>query len=163
MALNLGSASFISGTSVTVTLDPIALNFLLRSPSGPVGRLILSIAEKTVVVAKANAPVKTGRLQSSIALVSFKPTVQGMEAQIAVNVNYAQAVTFGLRGGRTIRAKNARVLKFPGSGGGSVYRRQVTQGRTSPNPFFWRSLIQVLASDPRVQIISQTFDPGTPL
>lgn len=162
MALNLGSASFISGTSVTVTLDPIALNFLLRSPSGPVGRLILSIAEKTVVVAKANAPVKTGRLQSSIALVSFKPTVQGMEAQIAVNVNYAQAVTFGLRGGRTIRAKNARVLKFPGDGG-MVYRRQVTQRRTSPNPFFWRSLIQVLASDPRVEIISQTFDPGTPL
>lgn len=162
MALDLGSASLISGVSVKVTLNPIALNFLLRSPSGAVGVFILSLAEKTVLLAKTMAPVKTGRLRSSIGLVSFKPSVNGMEARIAVNVSYAQAVNYGVAGGRTIRAKNGGVLKFP-SGGGPVYREQVTQGKNKPNPFFWKALIATMSSDRRVKILSQTFDPGSPL
>lgn len=161
MAVDLGTASMV-GTSVRVILDPIALNFLLKSPSGLVGRLILSIAQKTVVVAKANAPVKTGMLRSTISIVDFKPTLEGMQAKVAVNVSYAQAVHFGVAGGRTIRAKGGKVLKFP-SNGGFVYRRQVTQGRTTPNPFFWRALMEVMVTDPRVVVLSSTFDPGIPL
>ena len=162
MAIDLGSASLISGVSVRVTLNPIAMNFLLNSATGPVGRFILSIAQKTIVVAKATAPVKTGRLRTSIGLVGFKPTPRGVEALIAVNVSYAQAVNYGVKGGRTIFPKNGRVLRFP-SGGGVVYRPQVTQGYNAPNPFFWHALIKTLASDPRVKILSQTFDPGSPL
>ncbi len=163
MALDLGSATFVGGVQVQVILDPIALNFLLKSPRGPVGLLIISLAERTVAMAKVMAPVKTGRLRSSISLLSVTPTPAGVEARVVVNVNYAQAVHFGLRGGRTIEAKSGSVLKFPGSGGATVYRRQVTQGATKPNPFFWRALLRSLTLDPRVKVLSATFDPGTPL
>ena len=173
MAIDLGGASLIGGTSVQLTLDPIALNFLLRSPSGPTGRFILSLANQTVAAAKLSAPVRTartadeasrsGRLRSSIALIDFTPTTEGMQAQVAVNVEYALPVHYGLAGGRPIKPKTGKVLRFPGKGGGVVYRSQTTQGRTTPNPFFWTALLRVLITDPRVKILSQRFDPGTPL
>ena len=162
------------GVSVKIILDPAAMNFMLRSPGGMVGKFILSLATKTVARAKIIAPVRTARapeeasrsgvLRSSIGILDFTPTFQGMQAKVVVNVSYALPVHYGLAGGVPIRPKNSnKVLRFPSKAGTILFRAETTQGKTTPNPFFWKALMEVLIQDPRVKILSATFDPGTPL
>jgi len=169
----IGTAT--GGVSVKIILDPAAMNFMLRSPGGMVGKFILSLATKTVARAKIIAPVRTARspeeasrsgvLRSSIGILDFTPTFQGMQARVAVNVSYALPVHYGVAGGVKIRPKNSnKVLRFPGKAGAIVFRPETTQKANAPNPFFWKALMEVLVTDPRVRkILSSTFDPGTPL
>jgi len=166
----IGSAT--RGVSVNVVLDPIALNVLLNTPSGVVGRFITSVATIAVAYAKSIAPVRISRsseeasrsgvLRSSIGIISVKPTLQGIQVKIAVNVKYALAVHYGTRA-RVIRPKRKKLLRYPTSGGVIRYSKSVNSPGNSPNPFFWDAMIRSLILDPRVTILSATFDSGSPL
>lgn len=51
---------------VKLVLDGVRMAELLRSPTGPVGRMLIERGERVKVAARAKAPVKSGCLQSSI-------------------------------------------------------------------------------------------------
>lgn len=69
---------------------------LLKSTSGPVGRMLARYAAKTETAAKARCPVDTGRLRGSI---NWRIEIdgKGLVAIIGTNVEYAIYVHEGTR------------------------------------------------------------------
>lgn len=61
---------------------------LLRSTSGPVGKMLARYAVRTETAAKARCPVDTGRLRSSITW-RIEVDGRGLVAIIGTNVEYA--------------------------------------------------------------------------
>lgn len=83
-------------SNVDVVLDQAALNRLLNSPDGPVGKEILRRTTKVDRRAKELCPVDTGRLRSSITNRVVRDS-QGIAGIVGTNVSYALFVEFGTR------------------------------------------------------------------
>lgn len=81
-------------TVVTYQLNVQQLDYLLRSPDGPVGQQLAVIAQDITNIAKTVVPVDTGRLRSSITWV-IGSTGNGLFARIGTNVNYGPFVELG--------------------------------------------------------------------
>ncbi len=79
-----------------VRLDQAALDRLLRSPDGPVGRALLNEGRILTNEAKQACPVDEGRLRSSIA-ASLVPTAQGLAVEVGSPLEYAAYVETGTR------------------------------------------------------------------
>lgn len=69
---------------------------LLRSTTGPVGRMLARYAALTETAAKARCPVDTGRLRSSITW-RMEIDSDGLVAIVGTNVEYAIYVHEGTR------------------------------------------------------------------
>ena len=74
-----------------------AIDSLLTSPTGAVGRHIFKIGVNVQSTAKSLCPVDTGRLRSSIQTTSPRSTGTGLSVRIGSNVNYARYVELGTR------------------------------------------------------------------
>lgn len=79
-----------------VILDPAAIDELLKSKNGPVGRWLAATAQKVTNEAKRRSPVDTGRLRASIAWQLLEDS-DGVFARVGTDVNYAPFVHEGTR------------------------------------------------------------------
>jgi hypothetical protein len=127
---------------VQLRLNTGAINRMLYSSGGIVGRAIYRMGLEWVKEAKSRAPVKTGALKASIGILVWPGPRNSLEA--GANINYAINVEKGVKGGTEILPKNGKVLRFPNKAGVIVYAPKVTQGAVKANPFLWDSLVAVV-------------------
>lgn len=85
-------------SNAAVRLDPEAIQRLLTSENGPVGRDLLRRAVRVEAAAKRACPVDTGRLRASLTHV-IEEDGEGLYAVVGTNVEYAIYVELGT--GRT--------------------------------------------------------------
>lgn len=80
----------------TVRFDAAALDRLLKSEEGPIGRDLLKRAIRVESTAKHLAPVDTGLYRSSITH-DLRRDSRGLVAFIGSNIHYAIHLEFGTR------------------------------------------------------------------
>lgn len=103
-----------------IVLHPAALDHLLRSPQGAVGRDLLRRAVRVESQAKVNASgrpgprVRSGRLRASITHQIIATPMGGLVARIGSNVEYAGFVEYGTRA-HTIKPRRKRALYWKGA------------------------------------------------
>jgi hypothetical protein len=119
---------------------------LLKAPSGAVSRYMVRKAQKVLAAAQAilAGMVKdgTGELESSL-IVQPIPTPAGMTVQVIADSPHAKFFHEGTRP-HQIRPVQAKVLRFPGSGGVVVFHPgPVNHPGTPPHPF----LVTALAAE----------------
>lgn len=125
-----------------VRYDAGAIQALVRSPQGPVAVDLLRRGRAVEAAAKIGCPVDKGRLRSSIT-AEIVMVAGGLVCRIGTNVAYARAVhdgtgIYGPRGA-PIRPVRAKVLAWPGRGGGGGGFAMYVKG--SPGrPFLARAL-----------------------
>lgn len=116
-----------------IILDHVAINHMLRSPTGIVGRDMIKRGRRVRTLARVLAPKRTGRLAASIR-VSVLLGFDGVTVQVGSALDYARYVHdgTGVYGphGRPITA-HGRAMRFRGRGGGVVYARTVSGVRGS--------------------------------
>lgn len=118
-------------------LNPAATRQLLSSGSGGLAKNMLKRGHRVASFAKKFAPVRTGRLRSSVNVVLI--SVNGYPGvAVGTNVKYAKFVHDGRR---AFRAKPGKVLVFKAKGRGNkmVFTKKVKA--TKPNPFLKDALI----------------------
>lgn len=101
-------------------------------------KLLTSLAEMIAERMRVEAPVASGKLRDSIAIVSTPG-----KRVIGPDVPYADFVELGTQP-HVIRAKPGGTLAFS-VGGNTVYAAVVNHPGTKPNPFVKRSLDAVLS------------------
>jgi len=123
-----------------VVIDPVRLAEFMRSPQGPVYRLMIQDGEKVKVEAKRLVGVKTGNLRDHI--VKRVVEERGLPAVI-VGVDKVPYAFWHHQGTEphVIRAKNAPLLVFFWKKVGRVVAfKQVNHPGTKPNPFLVNAL-----------------------
>lgn len=113
---------------VHVIIDHVALQRLLKSPFGPVGRDAVRRGRRVRNVAQRLAPKRSGRLASSIN-VNVKIRLSGLVVEVGSDLSYARFVhdgtgIYGPRH-RPITGGRGGVMVFRGSTGEVVYARSV--------------------------------------
>jgi len=131
------------GASFSLVLNNGAIQRMLKSRQGPVGRFIRRVGIEWVDTARKRAPVRTGALRDSIKVIEWNKGLLVLEA--GATVDYSLAVHQGRTGIRTVTPSKSSVLKFPDKAGVFIYRPQARQGPVRPNPFLWDSLVSVIA------------------
>lgn len=124
-----------------IRLDRAELNRAMTNAS----REELREASRQVVNrAKILAPVRTGRLRSSIR--AEPPRIFSLRGSVTVgsDLEYAAMVNDGTRR-HFIRPKTKQYLRFRGRDGSIVFARVVDHPGTKPNPFLDRALREVAA------------------
>lgn len=126
------------------TLDYAAIDRILNSPNGEVGRDLERRANRLRDAAKMQVGVRTGRLRRSIRVYGHRRTALGQKIQIGSSVPYALLHHNGSRP-HIITPSNQRFLKFKPKGGaksgwniladGSVLARKVRHPGTKPNRY----------------------------
>ena len=113
-------------------LDDVALNKLLNSPSGEVGKHMRRIGLEIVAGAKAMVGVRTGRLRQNI---SMRQGLQGrvQYVEVRADTTYAYMHHEGTRP-HEIRGNVGRLMRF-NVGGQMIYARRVDHPGTRPNPY----------------------------
>jgi hypothetical protein len=127
-------------TVARIRLDRAQLNRTLTNAS----RSELREASRQVVNrAKILAPVRTGRLRSSIR--AEPPRIFSLRGSVKVgsDLEYAAFVNDGTRP-HQIRPRNRQVLRFQ-VGGRTVFAKVVNHPGTRPRPFLDRALREVAA------------------
>lgn len=124
-----------------IRLDRAALNRTLTNASR---RELREASRQVVNRAKVLAPVRTGRLRSSIR--AEPPRFFSLRASVKVgsDLEYAGFVNDGTRPHRIV-ARNAQVLRFR-VGGRLVFVKAVNHPGTKPRPFLDRALREVAAA-----------------
>jgi len=130
-------------TQVILRLDYIALDRVLKSPSGMVGRYIIELGRKTADRGRRDAPVASGALRRSVGITSISRRVEGTEVRVSANISYAFFVHEGTRE-HPIEARNVSLLRFPSRSGFIVYTPRVNHPGTTANPFLWNALKSVI-------------------
>jgi hypothetical protein len=126
------------------TPNPAGIAALLTSPTGVVGRYILLLTEETKVLAKAQAPVVSGKLRDSIDSKFSAPPVLGQVEAGGTSAPYVIPVHEGSKG-HPIDAKNAPFLVFPDKAGNIVFTKHVEHpGTQNPEPFLWNALKETI-------------------
>jgi hypothetical protein len=123
-----------------IRLDRAALNRTIMNASRSELR---EAARQVVNRAKVLAPVRTGRLRSSIR--AEPPRIFSLRGSVTVgsDLEYAALVNDGTRP-HVIRPRNAKVLRFT-VGGQVVFARVVNHPGTKARPFLDRALREVAA------------------
>lgn len=102
---------------------------------------VTKITRQILNRARILAPVRTGRLRAS-GRMDVRITSVGPTGSVTFPVSYARYVHEGTRA-HVIRAKNKKVLRFKGAGGGYVYRRVVHHPGTKGRPFVERAMEEI--------------------
>lgn len=110
-----------------------AVRFLL-GPSGAAVQLVATLQRRVMNRAKMLTPVDTGYLRNSH--VADPPRVVGnrVVAEVRATAEYARAIHDGTRA-YVIRPRNARVLRFQGRDGSTVFARQVNMPARPGRPW----------------------------
>ena len=129
---------------IITTVDYRAIDKILNSPTGEVGRDLKRRADRIRDAAKLQVGVKTGRLRRSIRVYGHRRSTLGQKIQIGSSVPYALMHHEGTKP-HIITPNNHRFLKFKPTGGsrggwnvladGSVLARQVRHPGTKPNRY----------------------------
>lgn len=115
-----------------------AIDVMLNSRGGKVGRHVEGIARKTQSVAKTLVGKRTGRLAASIS-VQRSRTPQGFEFTVGSMRSYALAHHNGTKP-HIIVAKPPGILRFKGTGTTIVWKKAVAHPGTRPNPYLTTAL-----------------------
>jgi hypothetical protein len=118
---------------------------LLYGPTGPVVRYLQTLGRDIVAVARAEAPVNTGRLRAAIE-ARIVGSGRGVRLQVGNwTPTYAWYQHQGTAGGGTgyIYPRRAKFLRFE-KGGRVIYAKRVRGVR--PNPYLLRAVQRVIAS-----------------
>ena len=132
---------------VSIKLDHGALQRMLLSPNGDVGRHTQRLGHEVVREAKSRAPIAhqgkhIGELRKSISITEW-PGPRG-SLQITANTKFALAVHEGSKPHK-ISGKNGGMLRFPGRSGKLVVIRSVNHpGHAKGNPFLMDALRAVV-------------------
>lgn len=118
--------------SINLQLDDKALNKLLNSPKGPVGKHLRVIAQKILTEAKTMVGVRTGALKRSL---TVRQGARGNVQFVSVGSNLPHALMHheGTRP-HEIRALPGRVMRF-NVGGRVVYAQRVDHPGTRPRKY----------------------------
>ena len=138
-----GAAGVYVGGGATVVMDPPPLIYVkvFHPGSGP-ERHLRKKAEAVAVMARTLAPVKSGRLKTTIR-ASHNRDEKGRYAfgfAVSAGTPYGYFVHEGT-GPSPRWAVNRKVMKFPGSGGDLVYRDFVMHPGTPAQPFLRDALV----------------------
>ncbi len=136
-------------TSVSFQVNEAGLHQQARPILGSTHR---SLTRKIDAQAKVNVPVRTGHLGRSIR-EDPQHWVGPLHVSggVTAHAHYAAAVHQGRNGaGRFIYPRNARVLRFTGRDGRTVFASRVKMGSTKPRPFLLNAARQVIETDPRI-------------
>ena len=117
---------------VKVILYPGAMDMMLKSPAGEVGRYLAGRARLIVVGARGQVGKKPGKLQGSIHSRQSR-TAYGQMAWIGSTVEYALAHHEGTKP-HIIRPDKAKALRFT-AGSRVIYSRAVKHPGTSANRY----------------------------
>lgn len=103
-------------------LDNTALDVMLNSTTGEVGRHMKWIGVQVLTGARAMVGVRTGRLKASL-YMRHERTTRGQYVQVGSNVRHALVHHEGARP-RVITPDSGRILRF-NQGGRVIYARKV--------------------------------------
>lgn len=123
-----------------IRLDRAALN---RTLAGATRRELREASRQVVTRAKVLAPVRTGRLRSSIRAEAPAIFSVGGRVKVGSDLEYAGFVNDGTAP-HIIRPQRAQVLRF-NVGGRVVYAKVVNHPGTRARPFLDRALREVAA------------------
>jgi hypothetical protein len=124
-------------------LNERGLYSVLHSQRGPVARHIRLKGARVMVVAKALAGVRTGRLKKSIKMTRDR-TYRGEYAiLVGSDLHYALVHHEGARPHSITPKKPGGVLRFRGRGG-VVYAHHVNHPGHRPNPYLVTALRRVI-------------------
>lgn len=72
-----------------------AINQLLRSPTGPVGRDLVQRGLRVRNMSRVFCPVRSGRLRAAQTVTDPIPIARGLAIQVGSNIKYSRAVHNG--------------------------------------------------------------------
>ena len=124
-------------------------------------RLVESLNERTVPLAKADAPVgQTGELRDSIYAEASEDDPMG--AEYGASSEHAVFVVGGTRP-HEIEPRERKALAWSGSGGETVFAKRVMHPGTEPNPFLMDALASTMGDicNDVVESIVETMDSMT--
>jgi hypothetical protein len=113
------------------------MDFLLKSPAGPVGRYLARKGRLVLFAAKAQVGVRTGALRASLHMRHLRDS-RGQFVRIGSPLDYALAHHEGTRPHR-ITPNRAQVLRFT-RGSAVVYAHSVMHPGTKPNRYLTNNL-----------------------
>lgn len=142
-----GAGGIHTGNGVTVVMDPAPLVYVkvFHSGSGP-DRHIKRTAQRVAIMASLLAPVKTGRLASSIHATQNRNEAGTRFAfgyKVYTTLYYAGYVHEGT-GPSPRWPVNRKVMKFTGREGFPVYRDFVMHPGTPAQPFLQNALVAMV-------------------
>lgn len=128
------------GGQIFVLLNPVAIAEIMRSPTGPVMRHVIVVAERVKREAIHEAPKRTGNMSEHI----VKRIARGKDGEPNVlvgveNVPYAYWVHEGSRE-HDVYPVNASVLAWQGADGQTVFAMHAHIPARPPNRFLVRAL-----------------------
>jgi len=123
---------------VKVAFNKAAMDEMLKSPTGMVGRYIAERARRIVVAAKMQAGVKTGKLKASIHMRHERGGMGGQYVMVGSNLHYALLHHEGTKP-HIIVPNRSTVLRFS-SGGRVIYTHAVRHPGTRPNRYLTDNL-----------------------
>lgn len=135
-----------AGNNVVVIIDPAPVVYVkvFHPASGP-DRHLRKKADAVAIMARANAPVRTGRLKASIKVDQNRNEL-GQYAfgyQVGTTIAYGGYVHEGT-GPSPRWPVRRRAMKFHGSAGDIVYRDFVLHPGTPAQPFLQNALIAMV-------------------
>lgn len=141
-----GAAGVYTGGGATVVMNPPPVVYVqvMHPGSGP-DRHLRKKAEAVAVLARQTAPVKTGRLKSTIKAEQNRDELgrYAFGFKVSVGTGYGYYVHEGT--GPSPRWPDSRkVMKFPGDEGGPVHRDFVMHPGISAQPFLQNALVAMV-------------------
>jgi len=124
--------------TVKVVFNKPAMDEMLKSPSGMVGRYLAERARRIVIAAKMQAGIKTGRLKNSIHMRHMRGGPAGQYLMVGSNLHYALLHHEGTKP-HLIVPNRSTVLRFS-SGGRVIYTHAVRHPGTRPNRYLTDNL-----------------------
>jgi hypothetical protein len=124
--------------AVKVVFNKPAMEEMLKSPNGMVGRYIAERARRIVVAARMQAGMKTGRLKASIHMRHMRGGPAGQYVMVGSNLHYALLHHEGTKP-HLIVPNRSSVLRFS-SGGRVIYTHAVRHPGTRPNRYLTDNL-----------------------
>lgn len=124
----------------TFVPNPAGIRHLTSSPTGTVGIWLRGLIEEIEIVAKANAPMKTGALRASIRSTVI-PVGVGLVGEVSANTAYA---LFVHEGTAPHPIDGNPILRFP-TNGMVVFTPHVDHPGTRANPFLRDALVFVVS------------------
>lgn len=113
------------------------MDFLLKSPAGPVGRYLARKGRLVLAAAKAQVGVRSGALRASLHMRHLRDS-RGQFVRIGSPLDYALAHHEGTRP-HLITPNRAQVLRFT-RGTTVVYAHSVMHPGTKPNRYLTNNL-----------------------
>lgn len=123
-----------------VTLNQSALDNLLKSPTGPVGRHLHKKGSLVLAAAKRQVGVKTGRLKASLRMEHGR-SFKGQYVEVGSKLNHALPHHEGTRP-HVITPNRKEYLRFSARGR-VVYSRAIMHPGTKPNKYLTDNLYLV--------------------